>query len=301
MSLRAWVRASRPLAHANIAPPLILGQALAFARGAGFDWAMFAVALAFGALDHLAIVFGNDYADREADRQNPAPTFLSGGSRVIPDGLLPPGALKWASLACAALLLAGSALVGSLAGRPWLPALAAAALLLLHAYSFAPLRLSHRGFGEMTQAVGVGLVLPLVGYYLQSGSLEALPLPAFGPLVLLGFASNIFTALPDTEADRAAGKRTWPVRRGEGRARRDALVLTGLALFVVTQVGPPLPGAWTALTIAPAALLSAVALRYVRRADSTDPRACLRFVVSGAGAGTLLQVSWTLALFLAPT
>ena len=67
MRISAWLQAARPLAHANIAPPILLGQALAFAAGSPFDPAMAAIAHSFGVLDHLYIVFANDYADREGD------------------------------------------------------------------------------------------------------------------------------------------------------------------------------------------------------------------------------------------
>ena len=45
------------------------------------------------------------------------------------------------------------------------------ALLLLWLYSFKPVRLSYRGGGEILQALGTALVLPLLGFYAQSGSL----------------------------------------------------------------------------------------------------------------------------------
>ncbi|HJL15407.1 MAG TPA: prenyltransferase [Sandaracinaceae bacterium LLY-WYZ-13_1] len=296
--VRAWLRAARPLAHANIAPPLLLGQALAYAAGAGFDPGLAAVAFGFGVLDHLAIVFANDYADREADALNGAPTPLSGGSRVLVDGSIAPARLGAAALVVAGLLLAGSAAAGLLLSRPWLPALAAAALALLQLYSFAPGRASYRGFGEILQGLGVGLVLPLVGWYVQSGSIARVPWSAFAPLVVLGFVSNILTALPDAPADAAADKASWPVRRGQARARRDAMVLLGVGLLLITQVGPTLPPVWLGVVLGPPAMAAVAALRWIRRADAERRADCLRFVTLAAGAITLVHVTWSTALFL---
>ncbi|MBX3270911.1 MAG: prenyltransferase [Sandaracinaceae bacterium] len=293
MSLRAWARAARPLAHVNLAPPILLGQALAYAQTHTFDPVLAAVAFGFGALDHLVIVFGNDYADRDADAQARARTLVSGGSRVIPDGLIRASSLRAGALAAAIALLVGSAAAGAALDRPLLPAFALAALLLLHSYSFPPLRLSYRGFGEVVQGLGVGLVLPLLGWYAQTGELARAPYDAFAPLVVLGFAANALTALPDLDGDRRAGKRTWPVRRGDGRARRDALALSGLGLVLATQVGPALAPAWIALSVGPPALCAVLSLGWLR-----PERPVLPFVVLTAGAGPLLALGWSAALAL---
>jgi 1,4-dihydroxy-2-naphthoate octaprenyltransferase len=289
------------LAHANIAPPILFGQALAVALGSPFDPVLCAIAFGFGIVDHLFIVFTNDYADREGDAKNANPTFFSGGSRVIPEGLLAPEQLRRAAIGAGVLLLAASAAAGFAVGRPLLPAFALSAIAILVAYSLPPLRLSYRGYGELAQALGVGLVLPLMSLYTQTGDLEHVPYDAFGPLVLLGFASNILTALPDVDADRAVGKATWPVRRGEAKARRDALVVLGIGLLLVTQVRPELTREWLAVVIGPAALALVFALRYVKRADAANRADCARFVLSATGAAAMMQVAWSVALFLQPS
>jgi len=293
MALRAWVRAARPLAHANIAPPILLGHAFVYAASQRFEWILAAVAFSFGVLDHLTIVFANDYADREADALGDERTIFSGGSRVIPDGLIAPESLRNAAIATGTLLLVGSAVAGWVWDRPLLPAFAVAALLLLIAYSFPPLRLSYAGFGEVVQGLGVGLVLPLLGWYAQTGDVRGAPYEAFAPLVLLAFASNILTALPDYDADLAAAKRTWPVRRGAMKARGDALVFVGIGIALASQVGPRFTDLWTGLVLGPPALAALLALRWLKREEAT-----LRFVTLAAGAITVLHVTWTVALWI---
>src|SRR5690606_18767519 len=117
------------------------------------------------------------------------------------------------------------------------------------------------------------------------------PAPVLATLVLLGAASNVVTALPDTRADRAAKKRTWPVRRGEGPARRDALALLAVGLMSAALFTPRLSLLGRAAVLAPAVLFALGALRHLRRSDS------LRFVFFAAGAITLLHLSWSAALF----
>ncbi|MGF1466171.1 MAG: prenyltransferase [Sandaracinaceae bacterium] len=295
--MRAWLQAARPLAHANIAPALVFGQALAFVQGRGFDLGLAVLIHAFGVLDHLFIVFANDVADREVDALNETATVFSGGSRVLIEGKLSPRALGLAAAVAGAGLFALSAMAAVLFDRLWLVAFAACALLLLYVYSFPPLRLSYRGFGEVAQGLGVGVVLPLVGYYGQAGDLTDLPWRTLAPLFLLSFVGNIVTALPDTPSDAAGGKRTWPVQRGQARARRDAVVLVGAALLIAAAVGPAPSPAWLGAAFGLPTLFLVTSLRWLRRGDAGTP-ACARFVFFLGGAIALTPLSWATALVL---
>lgn len=296
--LGAWVRATRPLAAGNLLPYLFLGQALAYATTGRFAWLWVAAAVLWGVIDQAAILWANDAADADDDAHNDTFNVFSGGSRVVPDGALTPRALLRGASAAAVALLALSIAAAFTADRTALPALAVVALGLSFAYSLPPPRLAYRGLGPTMQGLGVGVVLPVVGYHLQSPELAALPTAALVPTFLLGLTGNVVTALPDTPADRRAGKRTWPVARGETAARRDALVLTAVALLAIPAVGPPLPALAFGAVLAPPAAMLAAAVPLARDADATDRPRCLRFVTLVAGAGGVAVLGWTAALAL---
>lgn len=250
----AWLQAARPLAQLNIAVPLLYGQALAFAGFQAFSWHRFVLVHVYGLLAQLFIVFANDAADWEADLENRAPTPFSGGSRVVAEGKLSPRALGLAALGLA-LALGAFGLWVTMAERLALAlVLCTAPLMLMWAYSFPPLRLSYRGGGAHLQALGVGVVLPLVGYYFQSSTLAAMPWLALAPCYLLGWAGNVVTALPDEPADRRSEKRTRPVAVGPARARRDALIALGLALALTPLAVPYASGVTRAAAVAPTAV-----------------------------------------------
>ncbi|TFH28032.1 MAG: prenyltransferase, partial [Myxococcales bacterium] len=227
--MKSWIQASRPLAHVNIAVPLVLGQVAAWHVTGHFDVRWFVAALAWGVLDHLFVIFANDFADRGADSGRR--TLLSGGSGVIPEGKLTPRQVARAAAAAAVLLMLYSCVL-ALAGRAWTPLYGIAALLLMWLYSFAPARLSYRGGGELLQGIGMGVGLPSLGYYLQ---LEGPLAPGWliAPAALLGVCGNVLTALPDVDDDTRAHKRTWPVRHGMQPARRFASAGIAFAAFGV--------------------------------------------------------------------
>lgn len=297
-SLGAWLRAARPLAHANVAPPILLGQAFAAAAGSALDPALFVIAHGFGLLDHLFIVFANDYADRALDATNETYSPFSGGSRVLPEGLLAPASILRAAFVCAAMLVALTLALSAVWDRPLAVLFALAALGLLWAYSYRPLALSYRGGGELLQGLGLGAVLPLWGFYVQRGALEGFPWLALGPLVLLHAAGNVLTALPDAPSDARGGKHTWPVLRGERAARVHALVAIALALLGIASLIAHTHALTSALVVSCAPAMGLLAsLVWLREGDAVHRAACLRFVLASASAIGTVQLGWSALLF----
>jgi 1,4-dihydroxy-2-naphthoate octaprenyltransferase len=294
----AWVQAARPLAAANVAVPLIVGQALAYAAHGRFSWSLFGIIGLLGTLDQLFIVFANDFADRDADALNPSPTLVSGGSRVIQEGKLPADALRKAAWLMLGAMLVLAIVVALIHARWWLPVLVLGGAAILWAYSFPPLRLSYRGYGELLQGLGVGVVLPIIGYYVQAGSFDALPWLGLLPSFLLAYVSNLLTALPDYPGDRAANKRTYPVRFGQFLARRHALELLAIAVGFGWLVVPNLPWWGVALIITVPMVPILVAARLLGSADAGNRGECLRFVLLGAAAANLAMLAWMLAALI---
>lgn len=283
--MKSWIQASRPLAHVNIAVPLVLGQVAAWHVTGHFDVRWFVAALAWGVLDHLFVIFANDFADRGADSGRR--TLLSGGSGVIPEGKLTPRQVARAAAAAAVLLMLYSCVL-ALAGRAWTPLYGIAALLLMWLYSFAPARLSYRGGGELLQGIGMGVGLPSLGYYLQ---LEGPLAPGWliAPAALLGVCGNVLTALPDVDDDTRAHKRTWPVRHGMQPARRFASAGIAFAAFGVFL--------WTPWVSVPAKAVVAIVplLPLLVGARAVD---ALRAAWWSSIALNLLVVLWMLAMLL---
>jgi 1,4-dihydroxy-2-naphthoate octaprenyltransferase len=295
--LAAWIQAARPLAQINIVVPLLFGQALAFAVFGRFSFGLMYLAGLFGLLVQLVIVFVNDLSDHETDRHNATHARVSGGSRVLPQGKLSPANLRGGAKAALAALAVFS-LALALGGRPWMPVFAAAAVLLVWVYDHPPLRLAYRGHGELVQGLGTGVVLPLAGYYVQAGTLAGFHLWALIPLLVLGYTGNILSALPDVPSDRAADKRTYPVRRGQWLARRHALELLAMAAAMSGWVLTGLPFWAVVLLAAPVLAVAALAVPLLGSADAENRAECERFVLTVAGAGHLLVLLWAAALVL---
>lgn len=241
-----------------------LGSALAQVEGVDIDWQRYLWGQATITAAQWMTHYSNDFFDLAADRANSTPTRWSGGSRVLVHGIVAPRA---ALLAAIALGIAASSAAIVLATRPGSPRLALSLALLIiglsWSYSSPPLRLLSRGLGEATTTLVVTLLTPLLGFYVQSGAVRALPLLACFPLCCLQFSMLLTIELPDAAGDSAQGKRTLVVRRGAEWASRCsalALILAFASLPFLVALGLPPKIAVFAFLPAPLGVWQAVRL-----------------------------------------
>lgn len=297
-TLRAWLQASRLPSQVYLFLPLLLGQLLAWRVTGEWSWLVFVLVQAFGLFDQLYIVYANDVADEDTDRDNATATVYSGGSKVLVDKVLSPAALLRAAWIMAGLAIGSTVMIGIIAGH-WLPLpLAIVGIGLLWAYSFPPLRLSYRGGGELLQTLGLGGVLPLLAFAAQAGNLSGFPWLLFTVLLPLNLATAIATALPDAPSDARANKRTLAVEHGLGPARRFMLVLAAGALllhlmFVHDTLAITSVPVWWVLALPGLALLVATVIH--QRADPGTPiLSVLLFLVILVNVAYLGALSWLL-------
>jgi len=174
-----------------------------------------------------ATVFLNDWFDFESDRINRFGGPFTGGSRVLVDGRLDHSAMRRGIAvsivgATASLAVLAAAAPAASAG-PTVAFYAIFALLAL-AYTVPPLKLSHRGFGELDVALTHSAGAIMAGYVVQGGHWnDSTPWLLALPLGLAVLPSILLAGCPDRTADQAVGKRTLVVILGPRAAIRVAM------------------------------------------------------------------------------
>ena len=242
-----FLRATRLPFLSATAVPVFLGVAAA-ARSGPFRPALALLTLLGACFIHLGLNVANDVFDASsgADEANTRPTPFSGGSRVIQYGLV--SRTQMAAIA-AGFYAAGIGIGLYLAvTRGFWPLfwLGVAGVFISLAYTAPPLRLVHRGIGEVAVALGFGPIVTLGAFYVQAQRYTGEALYASLPVALLIALVLYLNEIPDRPADAAAGKRTLPVRWS-----KDA-VLRGYALAVVANYGLIVAGVATGLMPVPA-------------------------------------------------
>ncbi|MDQ3991131.1 MAG: prenyltransferase [Actinomycetota bacterium] len=207
-----FLRATRlPFLTATIVP-VLLGVAAAGVHGR-FELGLAALTLLGAACIHLGLNVTNDVFDTMsgADAANTTPTQFSGGSRVIHYGLL---SLRSMALMAAGFYATGMAIGLYLAAtRGWeLLWIGAFGVAISIAYTAPPIRLVHRGIGEITVALGFGPIVLLGAYFVQAQRLSWEAAYLSIPVAILIALVLYVNEVPDRAGDAAAGKRTLPVR-----------------------------------------------------------------------------------------
>mgnify|MGYP006277989715 CR=1 FL=1 len=218
----------------------------------------------------VSVHYVNEYADYQTDSLTDRTPFSGGSGALQRTGL--PRRFAWraawpalgvgvtAAIFCVAhgFSLVTLGLLGSIAVLGW-------------QYSVGPLQLVWRGFGEVTNAILGGILLPLYGAATQTGSLSPTVALTMIPFTLLVLVNLLATHWPDCEADAAVGKSTLPTRWGSTRLRQahaGLTVLAGVALLGLT--GTVIPTLVTVASI-PAFVVAIWAFRRYTRQRSPFP------------------------------
>ncbi|WFN33914.1 prenyltransferase [Methanogenium sp. S4BF] len=205
-----------------------MGTLLAAYRGAAFSLNRFLLGYLTMGLGHLSVSYSNEYFDRDSDRFG-TPSAIAGGSGVLvrrPD--LAVAAYRLGILLIALSLCAGLIFYILFPDSLSFLALALFGNLLGWYYSAPPLRFVARGWGEAATAIGIGGVVPVMGYLVIAEGID----PAFAlfciPLFCYGCYFIMSVEIPDAEADRRAGKRTLVAIRGR-QFGQQVIIISALA------------------------------------------------------------------------
>jgi 1,4-dihydroxy-2-naphthoate octaprenyltransferase len=215
-----------------------LGVAAAYGRTGSVDPVKAVVTLGGVICLHLGANLANDYFDEVTgcDRQNNSPTPISGGSRVIQEGLLSPVQIGAAS---------GVFLILGLVQAFWLNTLVPGNLVLILGlagmglgllYTAVPVKLSYRGLGELAVFLSFGPLVVAGAYLVQTGRLGAVPFLVSIPAGLMVASILLVNEVIDYDADLRAEKRTLVVILGR-RPGYLAFLAVHLAAYVWIALG----------------------------------------------------------------
>lgn len=192
---------------------------------------MFWMAMIGAILAHAGTNMGNDYFDHTSrnDEYNKLFSPFNGGSRMIQAGIMPPWKVLLATILCfSGTIYFGLELnrmiSGSYFGNSPLIWLGFFGVGLGSLYTWNPIRLGYRGWGELSIALGFGPVMVLGSHYVLTANYInrdialwdwQMPLLASIPVAILIMLVVWINQFQDLPADKKVGKNTWVVRLAE--------------------------------------------------------------------------------------
>lgn len=178
---------------------------------------------------HASVDLLNDYWDfkRNIDTKT-KPTKFSGGTGVLPEGLLKP---KEVYVAGVVALILGAAIGGYFifVNGVTIAIILAFAIVSIYFYST---RIVDSGLGEVFVAIK-GAMIVLGTYFVQS--FEIVSEPVLGGIVLGVLSSLVLfvNSFPDFDADKASGRRTLVILFGKKRASNIIWIFPLIAYGVI--------------------------------------------------------------------
>ncbi len=209
-------QACRPKFLVASAAPILVGSFLAYATTGSFNPGLFILALSAIMALQAGANMANDYFDHISgnDWVNKNTTPFSGGSRYIQQGILSPKAVLLAALTA---LAAGSAIgmvIVLITKSVFILILGLVGLLGGFFYTAPPIKLGYRYIGEFIIALLFGLFPVYASYYLQTKTIDTVPLLPAVIVAILIILVILINEFPDVAADAAVNKKTLVVHFG---------------------------------------------------------------------------------------
>ncbi len=226
---KVWFMETRPQFLVLSVALVLLGTAISWNEG-HFDWLKFILTTIGLILAHAAVNILNDYFDyRSGIDLETNQTPFSGGSKILPNGLMSPGSVYLFGLGCMAVALPIGIYLASVSGWELLPLILVGGVVIYFYTSY----LTKWLVGELWAGLGLG-TLPVLGtYFVQTGSyglgaLVAALAPGFLTANLL-----FLNEFPDVEADRRGGRFHLVIALG---TRKAGLLYAGLMAMTYLSI-----------------------------------------------------------------
>jgi 1,4-dihydroxy-2-naphthoate octaprenyltransferase len=286
MGLKVWFLETRPQFLTLSVVLAFLGATIAW-YGESFNlW--YAFLAGFGlVLTHASVNIINDYFDYKSGIDLVAKrTPFSGGSGILPAGLLTPRQALWLGLGALIITIPIGIFFVIVSGWQLLPLLLVAALFIL---LYSPFILK-QPWPEWVAGTGLG-ALPILGlYFVQTGAYTWPVVVAAVPSFFLVHNLLLLNEFPDAEADVKANRKTLPLTIGKKNAAIFyTVVAVGVYVWIFACVTARVMPVWTLLAL----LTIPLAIRAINGALHNDDPSKL---MPGMAANVMMVLSTQLLL-----
>jgi 1,4-dihydroxy-2-naphthoate polyprenyltransferase len=242
---QVWWQMTRPHTLTASFVPVLLGTALALQYGKT-HLGLFTAMLLASLLIQAATNMFNEYYDFKRGLDNEHSVGI--GGTIVRDGIKPKTVMKIAfSLYGISLLLGVYICMNS----SWMLALVGLVCMAFgYLYSGGPLPIAYTPFGELFSGFFMGMLITLITFFIQTGSVTSTSILVSIPIFILVGAINFSNNIRDLDGDKENGRKTLAILLGKEKAVYllaimfivSYLWVIGLIIYGVTPI-------WTALVL----------------------------------------------------
>jgi len=223
---RIWWQLLRPHTLTASFVPVILGTAIALSYGR-IHILLFIAMLVASLLIQAATNMFNEYFDYKRGLDTADSVGI--GGTIVRDGIPPQVVLNLAYLFCFAAMLIGVYIC--MATSWWLALVGTVCILAGYLYTGGPYPIAYTPFGELVSGLFMGLIIVLISFYIQTGTVTMTSVLLAVPIAILVAGILMANNIRDLDGDKEKGRRTLAILLGRKRA---VAFLTGM--FAVAYI-----------------------------------------------------------------
>lgn len=212
-SWQIWYRQLRPHTLTAAFVPVSIGTALALLDG-HVNVLLFLAMLIASLLIQAATNLFNEYYDYKRGLDNAESIGIGGG--IVRDGIAPRTIRNVALSFFALAILLGFYICAN--SSWWIAAIGILCMITAYFYTGGPYPIAYTPFGEIVSGFFMGVVIILIAYFIQSGSISLKSILISIPISILIGAIMLSNNIRDLDGDKKSGRRTLAILLGRENA-----------------------------------------------------------------------------------
>ncbi len=287
--IKTWFLETRPQFLILSVILVVYGSSIAFYQGY-FNLTYFFIALVGLVALHIAVNTFNDYYDYKSGIDlNTTRTPFSGGSGILPQGILSPTEVFYFAILNFLIGLSVGVYFIIIRGISLLPIVILGGIFVY----FYTTHLAKLMLGEISAGLGLG-VLPVIGsYFVQTGFYSMQALVASIPAGILTFNLLFLNEFPDYNADKRAGRKNFVILLGKKIAAR---LYSAISIFNYIFIGMSIIAGYLPYTALLAFLTLPEAIKAIKGATINYDNIVKLIPSLGSNVKTVLGTQFLLAI-----
>ncbi|MFS0822298.1 1,4-dihydroxy-2-naphthoate polyprenyltransferase [Bacillus sp. 1P02SD] len=240
---QVWWRLMRPHTLTASFVPVILGTVLALLE-TSIHIGLFLTMLLACLLIQAATNMINEYFDYKRGLDTAESVGI--GGTIVRDGIKPKVILNLAFSFFGIAALLGVYI--SMNSSWWLALVGTICMSVGYLYTGGPLPISSTPFGELAAGFFMGMIIILISFFIQTGTVTTTSVLISIPIMILVGAINMSNNIRDLDGDQKNGRRTLPILLGRTKAIKffaGLLIISYIWIIVLAFIG--IASFWTLL------------------------------------------------------